>query len=127
MRNVQLARTVVSRIDDSPASFRMRYWGIPHPPRYTACLAGHTLLASGYRLVGSNQFLGPYDNVVENPGVMAASLLGLSKDECRSGIHWWRCNPFCENMPEEDAYDNFLRMVVEEEQRRQSAVTGSRV
>lgn len=126
MQNVQLARRVVSRIDASPGSFRMRSWGVAGPPRYTACLAGHTLLASGYRLIGANKFLAPRNIVaVENPGVTAARLLGLSKEECRSGIHWWRCNPFCENMPEEDAYDNFLRMVVEEEQRRLTPV-GSR-
>jgi hypothetical protein len=118
MQNVKLARTVVSRIESSPGNFRMRNWGIPHPVRYTACLAGHTLLESGYAITGRNIFSDPGGIPVANPGIEAVSLLGLTVDECRRGIHWWKCNPFCENMPEDVAFGNFLELIVEEEQRR---------
>lgn len=123
MQNVQLARRVVSRIEASPDRFRMRYWAVPYsafppPSRYTACLAGHTLLESGYKIIARNEFCYPGGRPVANPGNEAAALLGLTKDECRRGIHWWRCHPFCENMPEDAALDNFLKMVFEEEERR---------
>jgi hypothetical protein len=56
--------------------------------------------------------------LVTHPGWEASQLLGMTEKECKRGIHFWSCNPFCENMPEDAALDNFLRLVLEEEDRR---------
>jgi hypothetical protein len=115
MQNLELAFNVVGRIKASPDNFRMRFWGVPG---YTACLAGHTLLASGYEIVDKNIFLRPDNSLVLFPGWEAAGLLGLTPKECKRGIHFWPCNPFCENMPEDAALDNFLKLILEEEYSR---------
>jgi hypothetical protein len=118
MQNLELAFNVVERIKREPEHFRMRFWGVPKP-EYTACLAGHTLLASGYQLVATNAFRHPESgSLVTYPGLAAAGLLGMTARECKRGIHFWSCNPFCENMPEDAALDNFLKLVLEEEERR---------
>lgn len=120
MQNIELAWDAIGRIKREPGSFRMRYWGAVRPTGYTACLAGHTMLASGYRLVGTNAYLRPDGSPVAWPGLEAGNLLGFTPEECRRGTHWWKCNVFCENSQEDAAMDLFLKLIFEEEERRLS-------
>ncbi len=119
MQNLELAWDAAARIKSAPSSFRMRFWGVPYGASgYTACLAGHTLLAAGHVLVMVNTFIRPDLTVVEHPGREARDLLGLTDKEYGHGIHFWKCNVFCENIPEDRALGNFLELVLAEESRR---------
>jgi len=119
MQSPELARDVYRRIQDKPDSFRMRSWAVLlGQGRYAACLAGHTLLASGYELAADDMFCSPGGSIISDPGEEAFLLLGLTRKEYRRGVHWWKCNIFCENAPEDAALDNFLQVIIEEEQSR---------
>lgn len=116
MRNLELARTVAGTAETSPETFRMRNWGVLlKPGGYRACLAGHTLLASGYELVDTNTFIHPLHGISDHPGAEAVKLLGMTDAETRRGVHWWKCSVFCENAREDAALANF-RLLIEEEE-----------
>lgn len=108
MENLGLAETVLGNIRRDPASFRMSSWGIVLPARglfrrkpggYVACLAGHTLLASGYALARDNTFVRGHERV-EHLGVAVAAkgLLGLTMEEYEfryPGHYHGTCTLFC--------------------------------
>lgn len=91
MQNLALAETVLSNIRRNPASFRMESWGVVLPARglfrrkpggYIACLAGHTLLSSGYALTRDNTFVRGRELVeYQEVAVAAKELLGLTMEE----------------------------------------------
>ena len=116
MRNLELARTVAEAVETGRKTFRMRNWGVLlKSGEYQACLAGHTLLASGYELADTNMFIHPLYGISGHPGAEAVRLLGMTDAETRRGVHWWKCNVFCENAKEEAALANFRQLIIEEE------------
>lgn len=85
--NTELARLVLKQIENDPALFDMREWGIQTPCGTVACIAGHTLLASGYGFAPSSGlgsrgfFVHPVSGEAVSPRYEARDLLGLSHDE----------------------------------------------
>jgi hypothetical protein len=79
LENAELGRTVLDTIDANPESFDMHIWGTSKDPwcGTVACLAGHIMLASGYRLNGT-KFHRPDGDWVINEGKEAAHLIGLT-------------------------------------------------
>ena len=88
MENPKLGRAVLDVIDAEPQTLDMHSFGYgttegeasEWPCGTTACLAGHALLASGYRLVESS-FYRPNGEYVGNEAGEAARLLGMSSQE----------------------------------------------
>lgn len=109
MQNLTLAIAVRDKIRQHPETFRMQSWGTLLPPRglfrrtpgsLTACLAGHTLLAAGYRMTHDNTFrrgreLVTYDEV----SLTAREELGLTQEEYYFRYPWHKdeeiCTLFC--------------------------------
>jgi hypothetical protein len=112
MRNITLAQAVIHTAETDPEHFSMRNWGLPGPDGPVACLAGWTLLHSGWILTSPNTFLRPFSRRTEEDVCARAKvLLGLTEKEWRTGYHWWKCNLFCENTPDDHAVRIFRTLV----------------
>lgn len=106
MENLELAETVLQRIEEHPEEFDMGTWlratrrnGEPESACKTrACLAGHAMLAAGYELrwypvTGyaydelASGFIRPDGSAVFSEADEGRELLGLSDDEyyCHDG------------------------------------------
>jgi len=104
VENTELAKLVLKQIDAFPESFHMGVWGevmyglYKGVPRCgtVACLAGHTLLLSGYRLLTEREQMDFLNETGEHPGLFmrpdgtivqghyageAAQLLGMTHEE----------------------------------------------
>lgn len=124
MQNLALAETVLANIQRNPETFRMRQWGIVLPPRglirkipggYVACLAGHTLLASGYMLTSDNTFKRGRERVwFDEVAVTAKEELGLTMAEYDFRYPWHQeevCTLFCGGASNEVALASFAALV----------------
>ena len=134
MENLVLGRKVLHQVTAHPETLDMGTWGMREYSflqRYrqqTACLAGHTLLQSGYVLRASNRYESPRGTIVRGRdiGLAAQDLLGLTQAEAgedvyspRSGIYLERIiSPALFHMSNEQALARFRKIVEEEEARR---------
>jgi hypothetical protein len=76
--NTVLGWKVYEYAKDHPEEFDMDYWVYKQPCGTTACLAGHTLILSGYRIGESGRgFWRPDGTLVSQPGREAQYLLEL--------------------------------------------------
>lgn len=80
MRNPQLGRLVLAHIDTNPGLFTMGTWAVRIGDDIHACIAGRTLLLSGYTYQ-HGRFLRPDGTPVDNPADEAALVLGLTDSE----------------------------------------------
>ena len=81
MKNAELGRQVLDHVDAHPEQFDMWQWGYESTVCGTvACLAGRTLLLSGYSLDDDGHFWSP-DGTPVSPSYEAAQLLGLTDSE----------------------------------------------
>lgn len=79
-RNGELIRAVAERIHSHPEQYDQTEWGMETECGTVACLAGHTLLASGmYTLEGLNFF--NQNGRMVMPRAEATELLGLTHNE----------------------------------------------
>jgi len=82
MDNPQLGRKILDIADFETERFDMLVWGMTTSCGTAACLAGHTLLQSGYKLDGGENFLRPDGTPIpNNPGEEARQLLGMTRGE----------------------------------------------
>jgi hypothetical protein len=89
VENPELGRAVLSLIDAHPGRLDMCTWGYQGPECGTvACLAGHTLLAAGYKLHGYN-FYRPDGSLVPNEPVEAEILLGMTGSDGNDTLPLW--------------------------------------
>jgi hypothetical protein len=80
MENTELGRLALSNIEASPELFAMDTWGRVADCGTVACIAGHVLLAAGYRFDGY-RYRRPDGVPVRLVGEEAQALLGLSDGE----------------------------------------------
>lgn len=86
-RNADLLKEVGERIAAEPASYSQATWGYApqNSCNTTACVAGHALLASGYRLTQLQIFVDSNGKAIPDAaGVireLAGNLLGLDANE----------------------------------------------
>lgn len=90
MKNYELGRKVLDRIDAQPETLNMTLWGMGmHTAGQeelcgtVACLAGHTLLAAGYSLKGGCFYRPDTDSAVIRVDGEASSLLGFDYAQSR--------------------------------------------
>jgi hypothetical protein len=81
MDNPKLGRAVLDVADFEPESFDMHTWGTQLECGTVACLAGHTLLLSGYHLNSSSEFQRPDFTYVQEVMREAEGLLGMTREE----------------------------------------------
>lgn len=83
MKNVQLGRKVLDHVTTHPEQFNMGVWGERGPCGTAACLAGWTMLLSGYKLDKLDRFIRPdYTMVGLGDHTQEASdLLGITDEE----------------------------------------------
>lgn len=101
MDNQYLGELVLKQVDSCPESFAMGTWGYTGGSCGTiACLAGHAMLLSGYRLVrmprrsiyqmGNSQvYVRPDGSQVFNYGGEAQVLLGMADSERYRDVGPW--------------------------------------
>lgn len=96
MENYKLGRQVLNQIESDPDSFDMTTWAYrsrEHACGTVACLAGHTMLQSGYPHEDSTGlFFRPDGSIVPGGyGEEAARLLGLNPGEVQAegGVELW--------------------------------------
>jgi hypothetical protein len=120
MQNVTLGRKVLNHIEAHREQFDVKKWGRPDPACGTvACIAGHTVLMSGYRLQGPGEWKRPDGTVIcGSVAYDAARLLGLSDREW----HWSpgedRCGLFSGSQTDDEAIERFKAIVEAAEQAR---------
>jgi hypothetical protein len=83
MDNPELGRKVLNVADLEPESFSMGTWGERTVCGTVACLAGHALLQSGYRLHRSGEFTRPDGTHVYSMSGEAERLLGMTGQEAQ--------------------------------------------
>lgn len=84
--NTELGWKVYEYAKDHPEEFDMDYWVHGQPCGTTACLAGHALILSGYRIGPAGRiFWRPDGTLVGNPGREAQDLLGLDASDRYAG------------------------------------------
>ncbi len=123
MDNAKLGREVLDVADYDKKHFDMQTWGRLAPCGTVACLAGTTLLRSGYILTGdhlSPRFCRPDGSWVKHAGPEAAFLLGLSADELSAG----GCNSIWADMS--GGVERFRRLVEAAEKREADEGTALR-
>lgn len=81
MENVKLGRTVLNHIDQHPELFDMGSWAVRTPCGTVACLAGTSMLLSGYKLIADETFVRPDGSKVMNESQEAQALLGMDNRE----------------------------------------------
>lgn len=111
IRNPKLGRAVLDIIDLEPSCLNMSIWGVTSDRTIcgtVACLAGHTMIAAGYRLVDGD-FIGPDGTRVWNEDEEAQMLLGIDDAFAGFGLAVWFDN--------ESGLDRFRKAVEEAEGR----------
>lgn len=81
MDNTELAKLIIKQVETEPRSFDMSRWS--NHCGTVACLAGHTMLMSGYTVSGMHVpfFIRPDGSMVMNSGQEAQRLLGMTHEE----------------------------------------------
>ncbi len=86
--DAELAKLVLKQIENDPALFDMKEWGKQTDCGTVACIAGHTLLASGYQFRVVYHRRGYYFHPVSGGPAHchseARDLLGLSCEEAEN-------------------------------------------
>lgn len=134
MQHLALAKKAAARIQAEPSSFDMGTWGSPavarlfgfrfrRPARFRACLAGHILIADGYRINRNSFFVRGRATVPPAMvPVIAKELIGINVSEYSTAYpghrHFDACNLFCARASRKEALDRFLQLIETEEQRR---------